>query len=60
MSNNFKFSHPLDITIGNGRIVWRDSPGQQGWALPGGGHTTNETEARHAASIIDRLIDGKV
>ena len=52
------FSHPNNITVGKGRIIWAPSVGPfipEGWVLPGGLRTTDRDEAWAAAMGIDRL-----
>jgi len=64
----FRFTNPLDITIGRGRIIWAEAltyegkrpPYQggtflEGWVLPGG----ERTQDRERAEAVARAIDGK-
>lgn len=54
------YTHPKNIYIGMGRILWSDyvidSNGiahQEGWVLPGGERTTDEARARAVAGKIN-------
>ena len=70
MSNRefFRFTNPLDITIGRGRIIWAEAltyegkhpPYQgetfpEGWVLPGGARTQDRALAEAAAKQIDEI-----
>lgn len=50
--------HPRNIQSGLGRIVWAAESYERaaGWVLPGGRRTADESEARHAAECIDRIL----
>jgi hypothetical protein len=57
----FRFTNPLDITIGWGRIIWAEATEHKGlvhpagWVLPGGERTLD----RERAEAVARAIDGK-
>lgn len=70
MSNRefFRFTNPLDITIGRGRIIWAEAltyegkhpPYQgeifpEGWVLPGGVRTQDRALAEAVAKQIDEI-----
>lgn len=52
------FTDPRNIIVGNARVVWVKANGflSEGWALPGGGRTTNEAEARRVAMAMHQLM----
>ena len=54
------YTHPKNIYIGMGRILWSDyvidgngKAHQEGWVLPGGKRTTDEAKARAVAGKIN-------
>jgi len=50
-----QFDHPLDIYIGEGRIVYAET--HQAWALPGGRFTKDREVAEKAAQLISDLTE---
>jgi hypothetical protein len=56
----FRFTNPLDITIGRGRIIWAEATEHKGlvhpagWVLPGGERTLDRERAEAVARAIDR------
>ena len=59
------FSHPKNIQIGEGRILWApattDTSGRvhpEGWILPGGHRTQDSFRAHEAASQIHAWARG--
>ncbi len=54
----FRFDHPEDIVIGNGRIVYE--PAYEAWALPGGFKTKIREKAEDMARTIDAIAAREV
>ena len=66
----FRFSHPNDIVIGQGRIIYAPETFKyigihpayhnhtflEGWVLPGGIRTRDRARAEEAARAIDAMI----
>ncbi len=57
-----EFSHPNNITIGKGRVLWGKEVIKDGklihpagWVLPGGRRTNWREEAERVATVINRL-----
>lgn len=56
------FEHPLDITVGRGRVIYADATTDMagkhhpaGWVLPGGARTDDPERAVLAAESVNKL-----
>jgi len=55
-----EFSHPNNITVGKGRVLWGNEISKDGkviagagWVLPGGRRTLWKEEAERVASVLN-------